>query len=350
MYRESVLKLLIVPLFIILINCNSIAENTIIRIPFKLGNLYGFVDESLSIVVPPKFDRIEPFFDRQFTAVRWNSMQSGIVDIKGNTVFETSSPQLRHIYNDLYAFDTENGKVIYDFKGNQVLIDGLNRIYSSENGIIAVSFISPVRSTYINKEGKDLFPDRNYRRTFPFSEGIAVVINRDWYSYLINEEGNFITTKKFSRTGQQFSDGLLFAIDEDGNTGFIDTTGQFVFNIDIEINDENPVYAPFKDGVATVRINDKKSIWILINKNGEQVSNELYVSYIDQFQEGFARYSVFDDGNLRWGFIDQKGNRLNDNLYEYAESFVNNYAIVIYQGKDALLSKDGEITYIQDIL
>jgi hypothetical protein len=350
MYRKSVLKLLIVPLLIILINCNSIAENTIIRIPFKLGNLYGFVDESLFIVIPPQFDRIEPFFDRQFTAVRWNYRRSGVIDLKGSTVFETSSSQLRHIYNDLYAFDTNNGKGIYDLKKNRLLVEGLNHIYSSDNGIMAVSFVSPVRSTYINEEGEDLFPDKNYRRTFPFSEGIAIVINRDWYSYLINEEGKFITTKKFSRTGQQFSDGLLFVVDEDGYTGFIDTTGQFVFNIDITINDENPALSPFNNGVAAVRINDQQSIWILINKKGEQISKELFVSYIDQFQEGFARFTVSSDGNLRWGFIDQNGNRLNDNLYEYAESFVNNYAIIIHQGRDALLRKDGEIIYIEDIL
>ncbi len=172
---------------LLLISCNASADNNTHLIPYKSGSLYGFLDESLLVVIPAQFDRIEPFLNRQYSAVRWNSKRSGIINTLGETIFETNSPQIRQIYKNLFVFDTENGKAIYDINKKSIIIDGLNRIYSSENGIIAVSYISPLRSTYITAEGIDLFPDRNYRRTFPYSNGAAVVIENNHFSYLIDE-------------------------------------------------------------------------------------------------------------------------------------------------------------------
>ena len=51
-----------------------------------------------------------------------------------------------------------------------------------------------------------------------------------------------------------------------------------------------------------------------------------------------------------YSFLDKKGNQFSKYTFEKATSFYNGYAMVILEGKDALLDSAGKIIYVSDIL
>jgi hypothetical protein len=74
----------------------------------------------------------------------------------------------------------------------------------------------------------------------------------------INKSGNFIVNPQFYRNPSDFKYDVT-PIEQDGKWGYIDTTGRFI--IEPQFEDARS----FKDGVASVRKNDK---WVLIDKSG----------------------------------------------------------------------------------
>ncbi|MBQ5633119.1 MAG: WG repeat-containing protein, partial [Treponema sp.] len=51
-----------------------------------------------------------------------------------------------------------------------------------------------------------------------------------------------------------------------------------------------------------------------------------------------------------YSFLDKKGKQFSKYTFEKATSFYNGYAMVIVEGKDALLDSAGKIIYVSDIL
>ena len=68
------------------------------------------------------------------------------------------------------------------------------------------------------------------------------------------------------------------------------------------------------------------------------------------FSEGkICVYKKTPNGNV-YLFLDKKGNQFSKYTFEKATSFCNGYAMVILEGKDALLDSAGKIIYVSDIL
>lgn len=185
------------------------------------------------------------------------------------------------------------------------------------------------KPSFINKGGKEAFPC-NYDFAKPFSEGLAVVMKDNEYSY-IDTKGNKVIKLKKSQTGESFSDGLA-AIIENGKYGFIDKKGEIVIPISFDCGDVMGEASEFHDGVAIVSKNDKE---FYIDKNGKEISFGEYHPLV--FVDGIAM--VYKDN--KYGFIDKNGKEVVPCIYDEASDFSEGYAVGKKDGKCIVIDKKG---------
>ena len=138
-----------------------------------------------------------------------------------------------------------------------------------------------------------------YRRVYPFSEGLAVVqdATTEKWGY-INLNGDVVVEPKFSRAGI-FMDGKA-VVSESGykDFGMIDTKGNYLFE---------PIYKElsyFKDGYALVQERDS-NMYRYINENYEFVFGEYNEAYL--FHDGRAVVASYGAHSGGWYMLDEDG-------------------------------------------
>ena len=159
---------------------------------------------------------------------------------------------------------------------------------------------------YIDTEGNEVIPCI-YKGTeygnyaFPFSEDMAVIIDKDGKYGYINKKGEMIVKPQFEEAGN-FSEGVA-SVFSDGKLNFIGKDGKYIgelsnkFIWDYNLDRNLP---QFKNGVCKVHIPAKEpsegiiADIIYINKKGNEVEQpvdespkELYVKYWEDDKVGY---------------------------------------------------------------
>ena len=159
---------------------------------------------------------------------------------------------------------------------------------------------------YIDTEGNEVIPCI-YKGTeygnyaFPFSEDMAVIIDKDGKYGYINKKGEMIVKPQFEEAGN-FSEGVA-SVFSDGKLNFIGKDGKYIgelsnkFIWDYNLDRNLP---QFKNGVCKVHIPAKEpsegiiADIIYINKKGDEVGQpvdespkELYVKYWEDDKVGY---------------------------------------------------------------
>ena len=150
----------------------------------------------------------------------------------------------------------------------ELMLRNYYRIYGYlklDNGLtyhdnLALIMIGPSKYAYIDTEGKISFPVE-CAKAYPFSNGFALIKNKEGKYGFINTEGNPIDPKN----EYQYDDAYPFAeelacVKKAGKWGFIDKNN----NIIIEFRYD--VAYPFNNGMAIV---EKDNSRMLIDKNGD---------------------------------------------------------------------------------
>ncbi|WP_072226007.1 WG repeat-containing protein [Campylobacter coli] len=130
---------------------------------------------------------------------------------------------------------------------------------------------------------------------YPFENGFARVVDRDYNIGLINQEGEVIVKPKFDGMGS-FVEGLALVLklkNDKEKYGFINKSGKVV--IDLEFDDAYN----FSEGLAAVR-KDKK--WGFINKKGKWAI-EAKFDDVFSFSDKTTAFKLSD----KWGIIDKQG-------------------------------------------
>ena len=130
-----------------------------------------------------------------------------------------------------------------------------------------------------------------------FSEGLAPICflgrNSNSCGY-IDEKGKIVIPPRFSLAGD-FSEGLAW-ISTEAFFGFINHAGKVVFEIEA-------MSMGFHDGLAAV---STKTGWGFIDRNGRFISAKRWVK-AERFSEGLAAVAEGPGKNVKYGFIDEKG-------------------------------------------
>ncbi|MCX7995251.1 MAG: WG repeat-containing protein, partial [candidate division WOR-3 bacterium] len=227
----------------------------------KVGDKYGFVDLSGKIVIEPKFDAATYFSEGLAGVVMydkcWFIDKTGkkAIDLKydGLNTFEEGVALVR--IDTLYGFIDKNGK--------WVIKPQYSDAYSFSEGLAAVK--KQDKWGYIDKEGRVVI-DFKFDAAYPFSENRALVLIDDTYGF-INKRGDLtIDMSNYETMGIYFTEGLV-PVEIDNKWGFVDTLGSLVIKpqFDSVIN--------FSDGIAMVKM-DKKIGYI--GKTGQFIIKPQY--------------------------------------------------------------------------
>ena len=82
------------------------------------------------------------------------------------------------------------------------------------------------------------------------------------------------------------------------------------------------------------------------DKKGNEITKVNYPSSSSIFSEGLL--NVFQDGKC--GYINTKGELVIPLIFDDANKFDNGYAIVIYNGEDAIIDKKGNVYLAKDLI
>ncbi len=210
---------------------------------------------------------------------------------------------------------------------------------------------------YMDETGK-MVVEPQYSDAKSFYEGLAAVKVGDKWGF-IDESGKMVIEPQFDRYGYGFNEGLAcvglikgqlekpepesFIISEGKidtiwnnhiiKYGFIDKTGKIV--IDAQFDGDSR----FKEGLASVRIGDKKGF---IDKTGKMVFE--HQNYTFGFSEGLACvWEKVDESNRKYGYINKAGEVVIEPQFDLAQDFTEGLACVRIGDKEGFIDKTGKI-------
>jgi hypothetical protein len=188
------------------------------------------------------------------------------------------------------------------------------------SGLAAVA-LKPCGDTcyysYIDKSGRIAF-DSKFAAAGDFDHGKAIVASgycdgQPCKYGVINRQGEYTINPVYTDI-QPRSEGLFGACTERG-CGFIDETGKTV--VPMTYQD----VSPFTEGTAAVK---KDSVWIYIDKTGQKVFPQNFKN-VSAFSSGLAAVTANDS---TYGYINKSGSWAIDPVFEFAEPFLGDTAIV----------------------
>lgn len=331
---KNKLHLAILGLMLLLLSsCIGSSKEDYSLIPVLMGDKWGYIDQSGDIVINPQFSSAS-FFSDGMAAV------------------------------------SINGKYGYiNKKGEYEIIPGYKDVANFSEGI-AWTVKEGGPPTAINKNGEELFSNKEAQAVWSFREGMAKFMTIDpgsgesLYGFM-DVDGKVVIAAQLAGVNT-FSDGLASVRNSEGKCGYIDKKGN------LEINYQFDNANAFQGGRAVVKINGKCGI---IDKKGKLIINpqfddmesdgDLYIVMINHQigwcdQNGklvinpqFENANLFANSSLapfrmgeQFGYIDKKGKIAINPQFSYAEVFYGDLAMVsIGRGGDAkfgFIDKEGK--------
>lgn len=168
---------------------------------------------------------------------------------------------------------------------------------------------------FIDKNGKEIIPCK-FDSAIPFSEGLAAIEKEGKYGF-IDEKGQLAIPVIYENVNI-FSGGLA-SVEKNGKYGYINKKGETVIPFTYD-------YGESFNGEVTIVNSD-----CIINKEGK-VIKKYKSGFIRDFSEGLAVYEKEENGEIRYGFIDESGKLvIPQDYYSYRGCygyFKDGYAVV----------------------
>lgn len=311
---------------------------------------YGIIDRDGDYIVEPIYDNINEFHEG--LAIVTQDDKYGVINKGGEIVVEPQYDRIYDFEDGLATFELDDKYGIIDKEGNIVVKPQYDRIGNFEDGLAKVwigGFLDNTRKIgLINRDGK-VVVEPSYYWIDDFHNGLASVEIDHKFGY-IDKTGKVVVEPKYDKVGGNFKNG--FAVVYSGEERyFIDMRGNVITDMkpyadidEIELFydgtihkygyrnafDEIVIEAKFKyanefvNGAAIVETDEDSA---LINKKGETL---LQFESISDFSEGLAAFMVKDeDGNYKYGYMDEMWNVVIAPQYDSANDFSEGLALVI---------------------
>lgn len=248
---------------------------------FRLKKRWGLCNDQGTVILEPKYDRVEPFAEGLAAVnVGWNVLlpivqeqgKWGYVNKKGELVIPIQYEYANSFSEGLANVADAGGSKFIDRSG-KVVIDLEHCPNGDFHGGLAPVYVEhPLqrkdwRTGFIDRRGKTVFTVAGYAEGF--HEGLAVISLRsdpgsdDALLGYLDKKGNLAIKPRFAGA-KAFTEGLaavrigkaLVATVADIEThtwGFIDTTG--AMRIEARFNEAHS----FRDGIAKVHVGGKRA-------------------------------------------------------------------------------------------
>jgi hypothetical protein len=278
----------------------QIDENQLLY-PVNEGGLWGFIDNTGSMVISPQFEAAAPFSEG--LAEVGVGGKSSFVDTTGKVVFNTdfNFGDVELFREGFAAARNQNGWGFIDTKGRVIVTPQYTSVgdFSSGLAMVRTGDWAEGKAGYINVLGELVIP-MNFYDGRPFSEGLAaVLLNGSWG--FIGMTGDYVTDPQFVDVGYKYNEGVIevepYEDNEEGLWGYINDVGEYIIE---------PLYkmaGPFSAGLAPVQV-DAGDPNGFIDHQGAMVIAPNYFA-LTSFFEGLA--TVYDE-NGQMGYINTSGN------------------------------------------
>lgn len=222
-----------------------------------------------------------------------------------------------------YSKENQSGKsyiTLADIKNNKEIL--FNKYVAPFE--ISGKFHIPIQENnhgfYLSSNLKEyLFINKNYKKTFPYCNGAAFVLDQNNNFLLIDMKGNVITDQVAFTTGI-FGEGLAPVKLKDGKTGYMNPKGKLVLELNFDLKEDfNKTYATrFNNGYAIINDN-KTNEYFVIDKKGK------YIKKLDErpVSDVYCNIVTFvvpaeREGLYAFGFMKTDGNIVFPPKYRFA--------------------------------
>lgn len=353
-------------------------ENKIKYIPFRYNDKYGLLDEQMNVKMKETFDLITVY---DYSLV---GQTSYLEDYDGhnlynyeNTLFDNSlkivskADQLVHVSEKYW---------VESFPLSSFLINLLTGEKKEINiKSISLNAYNMEKETYYAADDRYLDKALNeapftakMSMVYPFRDNRALVYGYDDvyepYFTVINEDGEKVVDGIWDAS-MYYSEGLLPVFLDSGikngsttvSSGVIDESGVMKFKCNFFSNNSGGKIHPgieymFKDGVCVAKIYERDNVylWKIIDKKGNFTklpeNFEPLKDNYPTFKEGYLALKSNDKENAKYIFINKNAEQVFGVTFDYADDFVNGYAVVKFNGEDAVLDTQGNVYLSKDLL
>lgn len=253
----------------------------------------------------------------------------------------------------------------YDFNGNS------HQVYNGfEGGFTEVKYIlgNEDRCDIINKKGKVIGHSGSV-----VSEGLAMIKTDDGLGFVLkNTNGKVLTKNVYSGFYNKFWTNGLLCVKRNQKYGYIDKTGKEVVPCKYDSCEH---FNWFREGMAIVCKRGREEKFGYIDDSGKEIIPCIYdmaqpfiggMAYVLKYEKDSKNFMYIDkngnkvnipDGIIgsfssdglalcknddKYGYINLKNERITPCIYDDAESFKGDFAMVERGGKKGLIDKTGK--------
>jgi serine/threonine protein kinase len=293
--------------------------------PIKIGDKYGYIDQTGRVVIQPQFDNAWNF--SKGMAVIKIGNKYGFIDKKGELVIPPQFDNAWDFSEDMAKVKIDN-KCGYIGKSGRLIIQPQFHEFTCSDGFSeGLAWVKiDNKYGYIDRSGQ-LVISPQFEETYNFSEGLASVNIENKYGY-IGKSGQFSIPPQFD-LAWEFYESLGW-VHIDNQIGCIDKFGNLNFVLPTEFD----YSGDFSEGLAIVIIDDKHGY---INKNGKLVIPSQF-DYAEKFSQGLALVKI----NGKFGYISKSGQLVIQPKFDNAWSFSEGLARVKIGEQERYIDKNSK--------
>ncbi|AFW96838.1 serine/threonine protein kinase [Anabaena sp. 90] len=291
--------------------------------PIKIGDKYGYIDQTGRVVIQPQFDSARDF-SKGMAVIRIGK-KYGYIDKKGELLIPLQFDYASDFSEGLARVKIDN-KYGYISKSGQLVIPP-QFDYASDfsEGLASVEIDN--KYGYISKRGSLVILPQ-FDNPGDFSEGMAGVEINEKYGY-IGKSGQLVILPKFDFTWN-FYEGLAW-VNIDNKYGYISKSGQLI------IPPQFDYAGNFSEGMALVKIDNKYGY---ICKIGQFVIPPKFDNAGD-FSEDLASVKI----DNKYGYIGKSGQLIIPPQFDYTGDFYEGLALVRIGEEERYIDKKGRFIY-----
>lgn len=334
----------------------------------SIDSKFGYMNEDLKLAINPVFEIGTDFVD-DYATVKSNGFW-GVINKEGHFVLnpEFDSITIINDSSEMMFFTIKNNVVKIIDKNNNILFNFTNCNFNSDlthiNDFIAFKnndkyiLITPSKKSFIESDFEDINVDvdnrlivfkknnkyglsdfngkilleADYDNLCGFSENMAIIEKNKKFGFINLETLDVIDP--IYENALKFSEGLA-SVKLRNSYGYIDKSNKMIIEPNFNFA------SSFKNGVASVLINNSNG---LIDKEGNLLTKEpFFIDNDSKFSNGLLPICKKVEDKFKYGYLNEKGKEVIPVIYDKADNFTNNYAIVEVNNKKGALDTTGQV-------
>ena len=288
---------------------------------------YGFVDKGNNVVIDFMYDSASDFEEGR--AVVEKNEKYGLIDRAGHIILDLTFDDLGTFSQGLIYGKRDSLYGYYDNTGFQRLEEKYEEAFSFSNGIAKVQIGK--NQAYIDIYGSLIVPTL-YESIRFYSDSLFVFEMNDKYG-IMRKNGHVIDSAKYDMIGELSNDRALFL--KKGMVGYLNGAGKIALEAKYDEFQNYLEIGQFNGSYAVVRLKGKYGI---IDKMGKLIIPATYLQL-----GNYSTLTAFNKGK-GWGYIDLLNVPVILPQFDFAESFHDGYAIVEKASFLGVIDPKGSVT------